>query len=122
MSAKTEANPFDDPFADIEFGEVEKASSRAVPEWDGPIPDSIQAVVDRAIKTGKRQFAPCTNIEQRQRLHSVVKAAVALRSDSLVPHTRDRTDADGNLVEFTFTVGQPRARKSAADTDNAVSE
>jgi len=121
MSAKTEANPFEDPFADLEFGEVEKATSRQVPEWDGPIPAKAIEAVDRAIKTGRRQIVACTNIETRQRLHSAIKAALSQRSSELAIHTRDKVDADGNLVQFTFTVGAPRARKSA-DADLTDSE
>jgi len=115
MSVKTET--FDDPFANLEFGEVEKATSRQVPEWDAPIPASIQAAVDRAISSGKRQFAPCNNIELRQRLHSASKAALALRKPELALHTRDEHDDDGNLVKFTFTVGQPRTRKPSTDSE-----
>lgn len=114
MSTKTEAefsNPFDDPFAGIEFGEADKASKGGVPEWSGPVPATIQAAVDRAIASGKRQYANCDNVALRTQLHSASKAALALRTKELAIHTRDETDEHGNLVKFTFTVGAPRGRK-----------
>jgi len=66
---------------------------------------------------------PCDRIRQaadhRLRQHRAtrptplaVKAALALQNKDLAIHTRDRIAEDGTLTHFTFTVGQPRGRKS----------
>jgi len=112
MAASTETNPFDDPFGTLDVAESETASKSSVPEWTGAVPPSATAWVGRAIASGKRQIIVCDNIELRGRLHSAVKAALALQNKDLAIHTRDRIAEDGTLTHFTFTVGQPRGRKS----------
>jgi hypothetical protein len=95
-----------------------------IPDWEGDVPESALKAVATAIGDGP-QVVKLTHPDQSIAYKSVLKAAVAALAPGKALNTRDRftkpakdangedvPDTGGTYLGFSFSVGEPRTRKS----------
>lgn len=108
--------PAADPFAiQLEGATLtsKQAKASTLPDWEGPIPASVAALVARAVGENARVVMPCTDGAVAYALRRAIITQVKRAHPGMAAHVRERMTEDGDLTAVLFTVGTRSGRKVA---------